>query len=385
MSTNGAGPVFPREEYHRRLEFLRREMAVCGFDAILLFAPANVFYLTGYATAAFSNYQCLVVPSGAPPWLIIRLLERPVAEATTGLSTIETFEDHEEPAEAVRRALSRAGLLDRRLGAERTSPLLTVRSYQRLEALLEVSFGDASGLVERGRAVKSPHEIECLRSAARCTEAGMRAALEAVAAGRTENDVAAAAYAAMIGAGGEFFSSQPIITSGPKSGVAHTTFQRRALRPGDPVLLEMGAVWNRYTAPLMRTAVVGEPAPGVRRMFDACREALEATIAAVRPGARSQDVQAACQGVIDRLGYEPNFRKRVGYSVGVGFGPGWGEGHIFDVKHHDERPLRPGMVLHLVPAMRESGAFGAGLSETVVVTDTGVEVLTSFPRTLAVR
>ena len=385
MSADNAGAVFPAEEYDARLRAVREGIAARGLDAILLFAPANVFYLTGYATAAFSNYQCLVVPAGGAPWLVVRLLERPVAEATTGLSTIETFEDHEEPAEAVRRALTRAGLLGRRLGAERTSPLFTVRSYERVEALLETSFADASGLVEPGRAVKSPRELACVRSAARCTEAGMRAAVDAVAARRTENDVAAACYAAMIAAGGEFFSSQPIITSGPKSGIAHTTFQRRVLRPGDPVLIEIGAVWNRYTAPLMRTAVVGEPAPEIRRMFDACRAALDASIEAVRPGARSQDVQAACQSVIDRFGYEPNFRKRVGYSVGVGFGPGWGEGHIFDLKRHDERPLRPGMVLHLVPAMRQSGAFGVGVSETVTVTDTGVEILTSFPRTLAVR
>jgi Xaa-Pro aminopeptidase len=61
-------------------------------------------------------------------------------------------------------------------------------------------------------------------------------------------------------------------------------------------------------------------------MYDACREALDASLVAIRPGACSQDVQAACQAVIDRRGYEPYLRKRVGSSLGVGFAPGWGRG-----------------------------------------------------------
>jgi Xaa-Pro aminopeptidase len=69
---------------------------------------------------------------------------------------------------------------------------------------------------------------------------------------------------------------------------------------------------------------------------------LEATIAAIRPGVRSQDVQAACQAVIDRRGYEPTFGNGWANSIGVGFAPGWGDGHIMDLKHHDGRELRPG-------------------------------------------
>jgi len=95
-------------------------------------------------------------------------------------------------------------------------------------------------------------------------------------------------------------------------------------------------------------------------------------------------VQAACKEVIDRWGFVPIFLKRVVYSLGVGFAPGWGEGGIMDIKHHDARELRPGMVFHVVPALREHGKFGVGLSETVAVTDTGVEVLTHFPRELFV-
>jgi Xaa-Pro dipeptidase len=376
------GMAFPKEEYAQRLDAVRRGMATRGVEVLLLFAPSNLFYLTGYNTVGYTNYQCLLLPMDREPVLAVRLLEEPVARATSWLGTIVTYADHEDPATAVRRALLDTGLGERRLAAEQTS---SAQDHAHLSAILGAALEDGSGLVEAVRVIKSPREIEYLRAAARCTQAGIQGALAAIAPGRTENDVAAECYRAMVASGSEYFSGQPIITSGEKSGIAHTTFHRRTLGEGDTILIEIGGVWNRYTAALMRTATVGPASPAVRRMYDACREALEATLAAIRPGARSQDVQAACQTVIDRHGYEPNFRKRVGYSIGVGFAPGWGEGHIMDLKYHDTRELQPGMAFHVVPAMRRNGEYGVGVSETVAVTETGAEVLTSFSRELFER
>jgi Xaa-Pro dipeptidase len=376
------GLAFPMEEFDRRLEAVRKEMNSRNIEGLLLFAPATLFYLTGYNTIGYTNYQCLLVTTFSDPTLVVRLLERPVAEATTWLSAIYAYEDHEDPATAVRRAVEKADLLSKPIAAERTSPLMSVQGYRHLEEVMGTKLADGSGIVEGARVIKSSLELDYIRIAARCTEAGMRAAYKAIEAGKTENDVVAECYRAMVKGGSEFFSSQPILTSGEKSGIAHTTFHRRVLKKGDSILIEIGGVWNRYTGPLMRTAAVDRASKDVRRMYDCCLEALEATLGAIHPGARSEEVQAACQGVIDRWGYEPNFRKRIGYSVGVGYAPGWGEGHIMDLKHHDSRELRPGMVFHIVPALRQYGEYGVGLSETVTVTESGVEVITNFPREL---
>jgi Xaa-Pro dipeptidase len=89
--------------------------------------------------------------------------------------------------------------------------------------------------------------------------------------------------------------------------------------------------------------------------------------------------------VIDESGFEPNFRKRLGYSMGIGFAPGWGEGHFLHLSKGDPTVLEAGMVFHMPPALRVYSVVGVGCSETVAVTDEGVEVLTSFPRELAVR
>lgn len=377
--------AFPQEEYDRRLAAVREGMAAKGVEVLLVFDPANVTYLTGYYTISFYTYQCLLVPMEGMPVLVVRGFEVPVAEASSWLDSVFGYADHEDPASALLRAIRENGFESRKLFAEQTSPFMTVRQYKHLEKNLGLEMGDGTGFVEPVRMIKSSWEVECFRSAAKCTEAGMAAGIEAVAEGKTENEVVAECYRGLAAAGSEFFSLGPILTSGDKSGIPHTTFQRRKLLRGDAVFFEHGGVWHRYTAPLMRTAVVGEPSDGMRRMYDACAEALEATLAAIRPGALSEDAQAACQAVIDRNGYEPNFRRRVGYAVGLSFGPGWPEAHIMSLGPHDKRELRPGMVFHVPLALREYGEYAVGVSETVAVTEKGLENITNFPRDLFIR
>jgi Xaa-Pro dipeptidase len=241
------------------------------------------------------------------------------------------------------------------------------------------------GLVERLRAIKSPREIENLRQSAKITEAGIREGLAAVKEGASENEIAAAMFHGCMAMGGEYMSSEPIITAGRKSGVAHTTFHRYRLRSGDVALLELGGCYNRYTAALMRTGVVGKPSPEVERMYQTCVDALAACIEAVKPGVTAETPHLACQAVIDKAGYTANFRKRAGYSVGVSFPPDWGEGHIVSLAKGNQTILQPGMVFHIPPALRKHGEYGVGVSETVLVTDRGCERLTHLNQDLGMN
>jgi Metallopeptidase family M24 len=108
-----------------------------------------------------------------------------------------------------------------------------------LAALPHASFVDASGLPERVKVIKSPREVAYLRQAADFTDAGMRAALATTAEGRTDNDVAAAAYQAMISAGSEFLSIPAIVNAGRYSGISHSTHKRHRLEQGDVLFLEL--------------------------------------------------------------------------------------------------------------------------------------------------
>ncbi len=92
--------------------------------------------------------------------------------------------------------------------------------------------------------------------------------------------------------------------------------------------------------------------------------------------------RTACQKVIDRAGFTENFKKRTGYSIGIAFAPDWGEGGILSLYRGVTTELQPGMTFHIPPALRIYGQFTVGVSETVVVTETGYRQLGSLARPL---
>ncbi|MFW6075793.1 MAG: M24 family metallopeptidase, partial [Chloroflexota bacterium] len=115
-----------------------------------------------------------------------------------------------------------------------------------------------------------------------------------------------------------------------------------------------------------------------RRMDEAARRGLNAAIDAIGPGVPASDVDRACRSAIADAGFADYFRHRTGYSIGLSFPPDWGEGQILSLKESEHRPLEPGMAFHLVPILIDPGVAGIGCSQTVLVTEAGHELLTSF-------
>ena len=377
----GVEAVFPKAEFEQRIAAARERAAAGGIDLLVLTGPENIFYLTGQQTPGYYTFQCFLLPVEGEPLFLIRQLESLNCRANSFVERIETYQDNQQPAEALIGALRRNGWLDRRVAIEKRGWFLPIAFYEQLcETLGKVE--DAGGIVEALRMVKSPREIEMLERAAACTDAGLEAGLAATTAGASENDLVAAMMAASIGAGSEYMGMEPLVSSGPRGGIPHATWRRRQIEPGDGVFLEMAGCYNRYHAGLMRTAWIGKAPDEARRMMAACQEGLEAALAALKPGASCAAVHAACQAVIDRHGYTENYRKRTGYSTGISFAPDWGEGNIVSLFTGVETELQPGMAFHIPPALRIYGRFTVGVSETAVVTETGCRTLSRVSRDL---
>ncbi|MFD1911222.1 M24 family metallopeptidase [Halodurantibacterium flavum] len=380
----GTGAVFGPGEFAARIARLQRALAPLGVDGALLTGPENIFWCTGRQTAGYFAFQALLVPVTGAPVLLVRQLELTGAVAGTWLEDIHTWQDGDDPAAALARLVAGLGL--RSLAVERDGWFVSPAMADRIgAALADLRMVDGSGLVEGLRAVKSPAELDAIRRAAGYAQAGMVAAIEACAAGVTENDVAAAMTAAAIRAGSEAMAMEPLVSSGPRSGIPHATWRRRRLQAGDGVFLELAASHDRYHAALMRSVWIGPvPAPA-QAMMDCATRALDAALAAMRPGRPCSDPHDAAQAVIDAAGFTAAFRKRIGYSMGAAFAPDWGEGAILSLFSRVDRPLEPGMVFHLPATLRDYGAFTVGASETVIVTDSGIELLSDLPRTITIR
>jgi Xaa-Pro dipeptidase len=281
--------------------------------------------------------------------------------------------------------LAEFGLDKKRIGIERNCWFFTAVQQETLFSQCpQATFIDCSGIVEAGRLIKSEEEIALMRQVAKTTEAGMRAGIDAVAAGVTEGDVAAEIHYAMIKAGSEWPSIQPFVASGERGAIGHATWTNRTIQSGEPVFLEVSGCLKRYHAAMMRTVFVGEPDDSLWEAEKLVKKAMEACLQAIKPGVTADSVDAAGRAVIagSQLGAQQG--SRTGYSIGIGLPPDWGEGHILSLQQNETRLLQPNMTFHLIPWAQLPGKGGIGFSETVRVTEDGCELITSLERKLFV-
>jgi Xaa-Pro dipeptidase len=378
-------PAFPSEEFELRLSRLRAEMRRNGLDVLLVHQPPSVFYFSGYENLHVYDLECVVVPADGEPTLVVPRIDESRAQLTSWVDRIESVAGDAEAPVALARVVRAAGAAGGRVGLEKRvarAAGLSVHVYEALRAELpRAAIVDASGLAERVKLVKSPREIECLRQAAAYTDAGIRAALGAAREGQTDNDVAGAAYQAMIGAGSEFLAIPAIVNCGPYSGITHSTHRRRAIRRGDVVFMELGGCYRRYSSPCVRTASVGPPGEEVRRLAEASLAALAGMHAAMKPGAAFDEVAQAGAAGVARAGPGIYWGGDYGYPVGAGFPPHWGD-YSCGIRLGSSQTLQAGMVFHQPVSLRRLGRVGVGFSETVVITPTGCEPLTRTDRRL---
>ena len=383
--------AFSREEYAARVAGVREEMRNRNLDVMLVQHPTNVAYLSGFQSKVTYYSETVVIPIEGRIRLLVLEWEVAVARLHSWIDQILHFDTLQDFPAELSKLFESEKLNGLKVGVETRSLAVTAQRMTAMRAAIsDCELVDASGLVETMKVVKSPAEIEYVRSAARITDLGVSAAIEAVAPGWTDNDVAAAAYAAMIGGGGEFMSIDPCILSGPRTGIVHASHKRVTINSGDPVIMEMGAVFQRYTAPLQRSASAGKPSAEMKRFSDASFSAIENVLEVLRPGASSDEVNRAAAAGLEKAGPNAWSHRGAAYAVGIAFPPNWVEGSFYVGGNNPMgagggTEIREGMVLHLPMSLRNPGVIGVMQSETVVITKSGCEALSKVERRLFVK
>ena len=262
----GRRQAFSTAEFKARLARVRDEMQSRRIDVLLVSAPENIYYLTGYQTSGYFAYQALIIPDVAAPLLLIRHLERGNVAEYAWLSDAVTWKEGDDVIAITLDLLRAAGAHNRRVGIEKSSWFLTVAVAEALRAgLSSARIVDADRLIDRVRLVKSAAEIGYLRRAARIAELGQRAAWAAISATACEADIAAAVHGAGINAGCEYTGLPHHIMSGYRSDVGHANWTGKQVRRGELVLLELYGCVERYHATQMRTVSVGPPSDAAKR------------------------------------------------------------------------------------------------------------------------
>ena len=376
---------FPLEEYLTRIDKIRQEMEQRNIDVLLIQHPSNVMYVSGFQTFSMNNGETIILPKDDEPYLVVHAPEVGSALLHTWFGNIHAFPPNVSFESYITDLIKKSGYASAKIGLEMRSPAVNAASYKQLEEKLpNALIIDASSVLDGVRLLKSDLELEFIQKAATFTDQGMLAAINAISVGATDNEIAASAYHAMAKSGSAYLSNCVIVTAGKRSGILHSTYKRNQIKNADPILLEMGGCYQRYTSPLMRSVSIGKPSKAVYNVMKACFNALDNVLSTIKPGLTGDEVARAGWEALNEAGSGLVSHGNFGYGVGLGYPPSWADG-TGKIELGVDTVLKPGMVFHHPIALRNLGEFGVCVSETSVVTDTGARVFGSVPREMFLK
>ena len=391
--------AFDRKEYRERRMRAAARAREEGFAGLLVADPANLYYLTGYNAWSFYMPQFLLLAAddGAVVF-IARACDADGAHRTAKLdrdqivgypeATVHRRDVHPctWAADYLRDAGWAARLAGGRIAVEGDAHFFSVRSFLALrDGLPEWDLVDGHGIVNWLRLVKSDAEIELMRKAGRIVSNAMNTAIAAIADGVPQHQVVAeichAQVAGLAGIDGDYPSIVPMLPSGAAADTPHLTWSDRPFAAGETVTIEIAGAHKRYHAPLARSLAVGTVPARLERLSAITVEGLGLAIEAVKPGVTAGAVADVYWSFLERHGLRKN--SRLGYSIGIGYPPDWGEGTV-SIRRDDSTVLQTNMTFHFIAGMWMDG-YGVEFSESLRVAPEGSELFTDVPRELVHR
>jgi Xaa-Pro dipeptidase len=371
-------PHFTSEEFSDRVAGLRAglreaEVAIGLFDEI-----EAMTWIAGYGNSE-NRWRCVGVPVDGAPFFLIRALDAGPCRARSWIEDVPTFRDWDGPAAALASVLAGRGLDAARIGLDYGSYAMTARRLEELRAALpRATFVDLGPLVSTLRLYKSPAEIDLIRRAAGIADGALARAASTCVPGATQRDVARAVQNALLDLGADPGLPGPI-SAGSGWDFLHAHMRDGPLSPGDVVHVEVVPRIGGYGARIMRCITVGDaPSPDLAQACAVLADIQDRQIAAMRPGARADAVDAVLRDGVIAAGLRETYDNITGYTLGLYAAQTPRTSDFTRIFHPGaDWILSPGMVFHMYAA-----AAGASLSETVLITDNGAERLTRTPRTL---
>jgi len=383
---------FSAAEYAGRLARTRAAMAARGIETLIVSDPSNMAWLTGYDGWSFYVHQAVVLGlTGAPIWWGRAMDGAGAARTIPSQSAhIVGYDDSfvqnpdRHPMAHLAQTLQERGLAGGKIGVELDNYYFSAAAYLELRGALGDRFVDATALVNWQRAVKSEAELTLIRQAGKIVTRMHKAIGDMARPGLPKNELVAeilrVGTLGVDGIWGDYPAIVPMTPSGLDATAPHLTWDDRPMQPGEAHFFEIAGVVRRYHCPQSRTIFFEEPPARYRKAEAAVMEATEAGLTAAKPGNTCEDVAAAFNGTLNRLGFTKD--SRCGYPVGLSYPPDWGE-RTMSLRAGDKSVLRPGMVFHFMPALwLEDG--GIELTETIEITSTGARLVCDTPGGLAV-
>lgn len=340
------------------------------FDGAIIAAPealssVNLRYLSG-----FTGSSAFLVITPTKAWILTDF--RYVEQAQKEAPNFELVRHRPKVSESIAEILRQESM--RRVGFE--ADKLPVALFQAWTDAFAATLKPLDGLIEQLRLIKTDSEIDAIRAAAKVAGEALTGVIPGLA-GKRENDIALELEWAMRQGGAEAVAFSTIVASGERGSMPHGRPTQRVIQKGELVTIDFGARVNGYHSDETVTLATGPVSDELAHIFAIVAKAQKAGIGAVRPGAKSHEVDAAARTVIEDAGYGEYFGHGTGHGIGL-------EVHEAPFAH----PLRPGtdqvleagMTITVEPGIYLPGKGGVRIEDTLVVTDTGAEYLTRVPK-----
>lgn len=382
------------DEHRGRCDALLERVRAEGLSGLVLFDPYYVLYFSGFAFAPTERPIAFVLSAEGERGLVVPRLEVEHAQAKATLDRVAHYLEYpgEPRAETViASTLDEMGVKGK-IGADQDG-------YPWILGYRGPTLGELSGAtvvriveqIEEQMAIKSDAEIALIRESVRWGNLAHTLLQRYTRPGVTETEVSSRASDeatfAMLDAIGPIYRAQSFFWSGAHAGyrgqigrnaaIPHALAGNIAFQDGDILVTGASApVWG-YLSELERTMVIGRPSADQERMFGHMKALQEVAFEAIKPGARCSDVDMAVRAYFAQHDLFAYWRHHTGHAIGLRYH----EGPFLDSGDHTE--IRPGMVFTVEPGLYAPDLGGFRHSDTVLVTDEGIEILTYYPRDLA--
>jgi Xaa-Pro dipeptidase len=383
-------------EYERRIARVRKTLVRRRLDALYLTNGVSMFYLTGYSFISTERPAALVIPvDGDITFLGPRLEMEHVPIETKQISAVKTYLDYpgeKHPIEHFAEFLRDMGLGNRRIGTDNKAGASVMWGYRGpslAKRLSGAKFVDMATLVSDMRLIKSWEEIELLKESAKWANLSVSLLQEYasegawdVAVGLEATNKTCLMMKKTLGPDYEPKRSISPVTAGFRgqigemSAIPHSIATKRMMKKGDVIITESGVDVGGYSCELERTMIIGKPTAKQKHYFEVMVNAQRAAFEAIRPGVRCSEVDKASFNVFKKAGLTDLVKHHTGHGLGLeGHEPPW-------LDKGNEEPLRTGMAVSCEPGIYEIGFAGFRHSDTVIVTQDGVDLVTYYPRSL---
>jgi Xaa-Pro aminopeptidase len=380
-------------EHRQRCDHLLEYIQLRQLNGVALFDADYIRYYTGFAFIPTERPMAFVMNSQGERGLYVPRLELEHAQANALVERVDHYLEYPDiphPMQGFAKMLKAMGIRSR-IGVDSDGyPWILGYRGPALSELTGAAVVPIRGLVENQMAIKSPAELNCIRESIRWGNLAHTLLQRYTRPGESETEVSQRASQeatrAMLAAIGPIYRAQSMFGDGPSAGyrgqigrnaaIPHALTANIIFQPGD--VLVTGAscpVWG-YQSELERTMIIGEPSDKQRRYFDHMVALQDLAVEAIRPGRVCADVDREVRAYFEKHDLKDHWKHHSGHCIGLRYH----EGPFLDVG--DDTPIAVGMVFTVEPGLYSEKVGGFRHSDTVVVTEEGIERMTYYPRDL---